>query len=252
MVLLAGIAVPLTQSGGISLLPPQRQLLATDPTRSGGISWLSPKRQLLATEGLASASQGWASGAQMRTIAPLTYGNFAPPAGSPDPSMSPSDIDIGHPETWRLDPALTGLFNNTLSAGVAESGIGASGPAPTITGAVAGRIQAVCTDNQLMKRLQSGGEFWTAQTVSAVPVRLGQGEFAALERTNSLSDPIQGPGGDRSNLAAPGPPGGWCRPNSVPFTKIDPLASRAFWVPVSIVFVAVVVFLLSRGVKMPS
>ena len=159
---------------------------------------------------------------------------------------------LGQPETRDGDPTVTGLPYGTVSA--EASGVGEGDSVQTIDGAARSGIHAVCSDNQTALRLQTGGDFRPAQVPTAAPVQFPPGVFtgSSLDVANALGDPTQGPGGDRSNLAPPGPAGSWCRPLPEPFAQDNPLASRAFWTPFALLLVIVVVFLLSRGVKIPA
>jgi hypothetical protein len=217
-VLLAGIAVLPTQSGSISLLPARLQLSAIERLPRGP--------QLQATE-------------------PLLNGNFVPPAGGLQPSLTFnfSWSVAGLPEAQGSDPAVTALLNGTISASSDEFGVGsggAIGAAPTVTTATSGGIQVVC--EQLVQQLQAGGNYWNTQAISGPPA-----QFAV----NSPADPTRGPSGDPPNLSRRGPAGAWCRPPPVPFADSSPLAGRAFWTPIAVVLLGVAVFWLSRGVRLP-
>jgi hypothetical protein len=157
------------------------------------------------------------------------------------------------PETLSPDPAVTALLREAVSADAEEFGV-RGGSVPTIRGAAPWGSQWVCGDDQLAVRLQDGGQFWIAQGVRAAPVQFPPGVLTGsfLEIANSLGNPTQGPGGDRSNLPPPGPAGAWCRPVPVPFDQSSPLASRTFWLPVIVVLVGFVVFWSSRGLRMPA
>ena len=195
-----------------------------------------------------------AGGSQARAVAPTTYGNSASPLGSPDPALSFafgwSAIGL---ETRGSEQAVTALLNATLWASAEELGVGGGGREPTIGGAARAGIHAVCGDDRLAMQMQAGGEFWTAQAVTAAPAQFPPGVFtgSSIESANPLSDPLLGPSGNRSNLPALGGAGAWCRPLPVPFGQSSPLASRAFWIPIGVLLVGFVVFWLSRGVKMP-
>ena len=219
--------------GGIAILP----------TQSGNSSLLSAEAQLRAIEGLAS-------GSQMAAIAPPLYGDFASPAGSPDPALSFAFAadELGLPQNQGSDPAVAASINHSVSPGADEIAEGRGGPGPTVRRAAPGGIHAICSADQTEVQLQGGGEFWTTQAVSATPVRFPSGVFLG----NSLvANPLAllGPTGGRSNLQLPGPAGSWCRPGPVPFSESSPLESRAFWIMVSLPLVAGFVFLLSRGVS---
>lgn len=216
-VLLAGIAVLPTQSGSISLLP--------------------PRLQLRAIAGLPSGPQ----------VPP--YGNFVSPAGLPNPSLSFAFgwSLAGLPETWGSDPAVTTLLSGTVSAAADEFGVAGNpiAPAPTLTAAAPGGIRVVC--EQVPEEVQAGGEYWNTQAGSGPPIQLPTRQFAE----NSLADPTRGPSGDSSNLSRQGPAGAWCRPSPVPFSDSSPLASRTLWTPIFVVLCGIIIFWLSRGVRLP-
>jgi hypothetical protein len=225
----------------------------------------------------------------MSVIAPIIYGDFSSPTAL---SRVVGANGAGPmQETQGFDPAVTAVLNGMLqqgllpgggwaeaaefglgwggagggsseigfgNAGVASNGIvvGMSGGIPTISagGALptiskAGGVHAICSDDELERRLQTGGGFWNAQR-GAAPIQFPPGVFSGGELGNPLGN--LGPQGNPSNLRRPGPAGGWCRPPTVPFSETSPLASHTFWIPTTIVFVAVLVFWLSRGIKMPS
>jgi hypothetical protein len=185
-----------------------------------------------------------------------THGNIAPielpNATSASGALGPMS------DTQGIDPAVTALLNGTLPAGAEEFGVGGAPPKPTTSGVAPEGIQGVCGDDQTATRLQAGGEFWIAQAASGAPVQFPPGVSTASSLGNAFSpsgnptDPTLGPSGDRSNLPAPGPAGAWCRPLPVPFALSSPLASRAVLIPVVVLLVGVIVFWLSRGVKMPT
>jgi len=211
--------------------------IAVLPTQSGSISLLPPRLQLRAIAGLPSGPQ----------LPP--YGNFASPAGSPNPALSFAFgwSSFGLPETWGSDPTIAALLNGTVSADTDQFGItgGATSTAATVTAAAPGGIRADC--EPVPEEVQAGS-YWNSQAVSGPPVQLAPPQFAP----NPLADPIGGPSGDRTNLSKPGPAGAWCRPPPVPFADSSPLASRVFWTPIALALFGALVFWLSRGVKLPS
>lgn len=144
-------------------------------------------------------------------------------------------------------------------AEVATGGVvaGLNGGVPTISGAgglatisTAEGIQPLCGDSQMTEQLQASGQFWNAQAVSATPVQFPQGTFTGIDLQNPLGD--LGPSGNPSNLSPQGPGGGWCRPPPGPFSQSSPLESRLVWVGTVSALVGVLVFWLSRGMKMPT
>ena len=216
-VLLAAVAVLPTQSGSISLLPPRLQLRAI---------------------------AGSSSGLQLPP-----FGNFVPPSGLPDPALAFAfrSRSMGVPRTWGSDPSMAARLNFNVSVDDNEFGLDQdrADALPTIGMAVPGGIQAVC--EQAPQELQAGAEFGNTRAGSGWPVQFPLHQFAP----NALSDPTQGPSGDPSNVAAPGPAGAWCRAPSLPFVDSSPLASRVFWTPIAFVLFVITVFWLSRGFKLP-
>jgi hypothetical protein len=193
-------------------------------------------------------------------ISPTSYGSIAPPIETPDAALQSAFgfSTVGTmSETQGIDPGVAGLVNGIISDSTDVSGIGTSGQVPSVSQATPGGTQAGCGDDQTATLLQAGGEFWNSQAVSATPAQIPQGvlSVSALAKMNSAggnpSDATLGPSGDRSNLPPLGPAGGWCRPQPVPFSKSSPLASRAVLIPFAILLLGVVVFWLSRGMKMP-
>jgi hypothetical protein len=219
-VLLAGIAVLPTQSGSISLLPPRLQQRAIN---------------------------GLSNGSLLPPLPP--YGNFVPPSGLPDPSLSFafSRRSTGVPQTWGSDPGMATLLDFNLSVDDGDFGVGGGSPdaTPLIASSVPEGIEVVC--EQTSQELQAGREFWNTEAGSGPPVDLPLREFAP----NSLADPARGPSGDPSNLTQPGPVGAWCRARPLPFAASSPLASRVFWTPVAFVLFVITVFWLSRGFRLP-
>ena len=221
-------------------LPPATVLLAAVsvlPTQSGSISLLPPQLQLRAIAGSSSGLQ----------LAP--YGNFAPPSGLADPALAFAfrSRSMGVPRRWGSDPNMTALVNFNVSAEDNEFGLDQdrADALSAIGVAAPGVIQVVC--EQAPQELQVGAEFGNTQAGSGWPVQFPLRQFAP----NRLSDPTQGPGGDPSNVAAPGPAGAWCRAPSLPFVDSSPLASRVFWTPVIFVLFVITVFWLSRGFRLP-
>jgi hypothetical protein len=215
----------------------------------GALKRLLPSLQLSTIEELAGGSQA-------RAISPTALGTAASPIGSPDLALSVAFgwSSIGMLQTQGLEPAAYRVLIGTGSTDTETLGLGDDSSVPTTDGAASSGIHAVCRNNQTAMRLQAGGYFRPAQVSTAAPVQFPLGVFTGTSRnvSNSLGDPIDGPSGDRTNLPPPGPVGAWCLPAPVPFSQSSPLASRAFWTPFALVFVGVVVFLLSRGVKIPA
>jgi len=248
-VLLTGIAFLLCQPGSAAELSSGLQARGANGLEDGALKRLLPSLQLSTIEELAGGSQA-------REISPSGFGTSVSTIGSPDPAMSVAFgwSETGLLRTQGLEPAAYGLIIGTGSTDAETLGLGEDSSAPTADGAAPSGIHAACGDNQTAKRLQAGGDFRPTQIPTAAPVQLPPGVFtgSSLNITKSLGDPIDGPSGDRANLSPPGPAGAWCLPAPVPFSQSSPLASRAFWTPFALVFVGFVVFLLSRGVKIPA
>ena len=218
-VLFAGIASLPTQSGSISLLPPGEQLRAIDGAQIGPI---------------------W------HEIGPMTYGNFVPPAAGLAPALTSgfSWNLAGLAEAQGSDSTIAASLNSAISDptdsfGVAES----AGSSSTMTAMPTMRA-APTMCNQLPQQLQAFTQYWNNYSIGGPPVRFAE---------NVSTDPLRGPSGDPANLASPGAPGAWCPPSALPFAPdSSPLANRAFWTPVAFLLSGLLVFLLSRGFKLPN
>lgn len=119
-------------------------------------------------------------------------------------------------------------------------------------GASPENLQTVC-DSQIPAQFQSGGEFWSTQGTSAIPVQVSspQFSFAAYGNVAGPGQTDLGPFGTPSNLAAPGPEIAWCQAPPVPFYMSSPLARRAFWTPFALLLVGIAVLWSSRGIRLP-
>ena len=217
----------------------------------------------------------------MSVIAPTVYSDFRSPVGLSYQALSPSIGSGVRPmsETEGVDPAVTTMFDATLNVGLlpgassaganTEFGVGSNGAAidsnaavstiptisgaggmPTISGAGGipnisgiGGTQPVCSDDQLARGLEAGGKYWNVQGLRAKPEHFLPGMATSLGGL--------GRSGNQSNVAQPGPAGGWCRPAPEPFWRSSPLESRFLWIGAAALLVGVVVFWLSRGIKLP-
>lgn len=279
--LLAGIAIQPPQFGSVSLSSPGLQprgiegLLRQAQPRATLDGIFAPPAalpglQLRGIEGLLwdSELRAFAELPWKTQLGAAPFGDFGLPgangftigggeapgaaaAGWPNPSSSLvfGQGAIGSTEMQGFGSTISRLVDG--SAGTDEFGVG-RGPVPRARGAALGSIQIMC-DAQLPAQLQVGGEFWSAQAVSAAPVQFPPREFTGnlLANPDSLGDPTLGPSGDRSNLSPPGPAGAWCRPPPVPFAYSSPLAGRVFWTPFALILAAMAVLWLSRGVRLP-
>jgi hypothetical protein len=135
----------------------------------------------------------------------------------------------------------------TVSGAGGMPTFGGAGGIPNISGA--GGTQPVCGDDQLARGLEAGGKYWNVQGVRAKPEQFLPGMSAGI----GLGNPVGALGRSRnqSNVDQPGPAGGWCRPGPEPFWRSSPLASPFLWTGVAALLVSVVVFWLSRGIKIP-
>jgi len=279
--LLAGIIVLPTPTQSASSSPGGSPSAASPNAVGGNALRRVPQTQVF--DPAAAQLSSWWSYNAMSVIAPIIYGDFQSPLQL---SFSFGSSGVAPmPESEGLDPAVSAVLDSMLEPGLlpgggsaetAAFGVGSTGigwsseglgwsgaglglssavPTNSIVGAIpiistAEGFQPVCSNDQLERQLQAGGEFWNVQGMNAAPVQFPSGVFTGpVEVGNPLG--ALGPSGNPSNVAAPGPAGGWCRPAPAPFFESSPLASHSFWIPVIILFVGVVVFWLSRGMKMP-
>jgi hypothetical protein len=153
----------------------------------------------------------------------------APDADAAPPSANGSDFSAGVP---------------TASGDVSDPAIDAGGIEPT------------CVEDEVADKLQAGGEYWNSQGAGVGGARLAPAQFplGVFMRPVMLANPLGdlGPTGDRTNLVAPGPAGGWCRPGREPFSLSSPLEDDLLWIAFSIVFGALLVAWLSRGARLPA
>jgi hypothetical protein len=249
IVLLTAIAVLPCRPASAAELSSGPQARGTEGMRDGALKRLVPSLQLSTIDELAGGSQA-------REISPTDLSTAVSPIGSPGSELSVAFgwSAVGMLQTQGLEPAAYRQLIGTGSVGAETFGLGDDGLVPTSDGADPSGIRPVCNNNKTAMRLQAGGDFRPAQIPSAAPVQFPRGVFigSSLDVTNSQDDPIDGPSGDRANLPPPGPAGAWCLPAPVPFSQSSPLASRAFWTPFILAFGGIVVFVLSRGVKIPA
>jgi hypothetical protein len=208
----------------------------------------------------------------MSVIAPMIFGDFLPPSAL----SSSFGLSAVAPmaQTQGVDPSVSTLLNTTVQPGllpgdsqgeaeqtaVPSSGTAVLGSSGSIVGlngniistpgtlpiiSAAGGIVSVCTESAEASELQVGGEYWNGQAVGTSPVQFPTGVFTGGDPANPLGD--LGPTGDPTNISGPGPAGSWCRPGAPPFST-----SRIFWIMIIVMLVALAVFWLSRGFKMPS
>jgi len=149
----------------------------------------------------------------------------------------------GLPQEQGSDGFISGTINNALldSDGEAVAETKPAGFLPRVAAAPDGVAQNGC--EQLPGQIRSGAEYWNGRAIGRLP---------AISPASVSGDPVEGPAGDPSNLLTNARAGGWCRPRPVAFASSSPLASRAFWLPAAILLTGVSLFLLSRGVRLPS
>jgi hypothetical protein len=145
----------------------------------------------------------------------------------------------GPPWMKGSNPARTELVEGVVSADEDKFRVGA-GLAPRSEEVAAENINIVC-GGRLARRLQAGGEFWSAQAISGVPMQFPTGEFGGnlVGSTSSVGNSgflVVGDG--RANVAQPGSAGSWCRPPPTLFFKTSPLARIVFWVPIAVLVTA--------------
>jgi hypothetical protein len=223
----------------------------------------------------------------MSVIAPAIFGDFQSPGAV---SFTPQWSGIML-QGAGFDPAVSTMLNGvaqqdllpTGGALIAEEfGVGSSADAstasdvpqtssngadfgatvPTVTGDLgdptieAGGIEPICTEDEVASKLQAGGEYWSGQGTALGGAGWAPAQFplGVFTRPVMLANPLSalGPTGDRSNLVAPGPAGGWCRPGRESFSLSSPLEDNLLWIAFSIALGALLVALLSRGARLPA
>lgn len=183
---------------------------------------------------------------QRQVLGASSYESFLPSTNQLDPFLSLKFGTSlgGQSETQGLDSAVATFVNDTVlgpdDALAPDNTLGSSGSATSFARAInsGAGVQAAC--EELAGRLQSAGKYWNGQTNSGVP---------ALLAANSMAVSA---GGNSSNLSPQGRAGAWCRPAPISFADSSPLASPAFWPTIAVVSFGIIVFWLSRGIKLPS
>jgi hypothetical protein len=184
---------------------------------------------------------------------PPHYGDYTPTMQQLEPTLwfppsatlagLPGGGLAGLPQEQGSDGLVSGTINSALldSSGQTDVAAGAAGSALSVAAAPYGAAWYGC--EQLPGQIQSVGEYWNGHAAGRLP---------AVFSASVPGDPVEGPAGDPSNLLATGRAGAWCRPRPLAFANSSPLASRTFWVPVAILLTGVSLFLLSRGLRVPS
>ena len=233
--------------------------------------------QLQVFDPAATAFSSLLSYGAMSVVAPILYGDFqSPTAVSSVPGFGgPMGLSAN------LDPAVSAMLNGTFEAALLPAGgpaeaeefsVGPSdaavdssdGAIPSIDGAsasdgIAGQTEAPsigkgllpeCTDDETARTLQAGGKFWGPQTVSDPLAYFPRGVISCVNIQDQLGD--LGPYGNRTNLSPTGPGGSWCRPGPTPFYLTSPLEEPLVWIIFSLLITGLLVFYLSRGVRLPA
>jgi hypothetical protein len=209
----------------------------------------------------------------MSVITPAIFGDFQSPVAV---SQAPQWSGI-MPQGAGFDPAISTMLNGVMqqdilpSAGALiaeEFGVGSnsdavldgdaaapsasgsefSGGVPTMAEDMRnptiepGALEPICTEDEVAGKLQAGGEFWNDPGTGLGGAKLAPAQFplGVFARPVMLASPLRGlgPNGDRSNLVAPGPAGGWCRPGREPFSLSSPIEDDLLWIALSIVLCA--------------
>jgi hypothetical protein len=221
----------------------------------------------------------------MSVIAPAIFGDFQSPAAV-SLTAQWSGIML---QGAGFDAAVSTMLNGVVQRGLLptagaliaeeydigsspdpDSNAGAAPPSPsgsefsdnvlTVTGDVsdptmeAGGIEPICADDEVADKLQAGGDYWQGASVGGARSAPAQFPLGVFTRPVMLANPLGGlgPSGDRSNLVAPGPAGGWCRPGRESFSLSSPLENDLLWIAFSIVLGAVLVAWMSRGARLPA
>jgi hypothetical protein len=184
---------------------------------------------------------------------PAHYGDYAPTTQQVEPILwFPPNATLAGlwggglaalPQEQGSDGFISGTIYNALldSDGEAVAETNPARSAPRVAAAPDGVAQNGC--EQLPGQIQSGAQYWNGRATSRLP---------AVSPASVSGDPVEGSASDPSNLLTKARAGAWCRSRPVAFANSSPLASRAFWLPAAILLTGVSLFLLSRGVRLPS
>jgi hypothetical protein len=181
------------------------------------------------------------------------YGDYTPTTQQVEPILRfppnatlaglPGGALAGLPQEQGSDGFISRTINNALleSDGEAVAETNPAGSARRVGAAPDSVAQNGC--EQLPGQIRSGAEYWNGRAIGRLP---------AVSPSSVTGDRVEGAAADPSNLLTKARAGAWCRPRAVPFANSSPLASRAFWLPAAILLTGVSLFLLSRGVRLPS
>jgi hypothetical protein len=214
----------------------------------------------------------------MSVVAPYLFGDFQSPTSL---TFSGGGSGMGAmPQIAGLDPAVSAMLNGILQNGLLPAGgsaaaetfdvgsgendgavsfgaVASGGEAPVWQGPgtlpdvdTASGIQPTCEDSESADKLQAGGEYWDRHQGSAAPVQVPRGVFTHIE----VGDPLGGlgPQGNPTNLPRPGAAGSWCRPGLTPFYMSSPLENVLVQIGLGAALIALLVFWLSRGIRLPA
>ena len=223
----------------------------------------------------------------MSLITPAVFGDFQSPVVV---SQAPQLSGV-MPEGAGFDPAVSTMLNNVVqqdilptagaltatefgiasNADAASGGYAAASPAkgsgfsdnvPIInrdmSGPMIGRgaVEPICSEDEVAGKLEAGGEFWNDAGAGLGGARFAPAQFprGVFARPVVLASPLPGlgPNGERSNLVAPSPAGGWCHAGREAHFLSSPIEDDLPWIALSIVLGALVVMWMSRGARLPA
>jgi hypothetical protein len=214
----------------------------------------------------------------MSVVAPFLFGDFQSPTNL---RFSGAGSGMGvMPQIAGFDPAVSAMLNGILQNGLLPAGglaaaetfgvrsgenygaasfgaVDSGGETPDwrAPGAlpdvnVASGIRPTCEDSEIADKLRAGGEYWDQHQGSAALVQVPPGVFTHIEIGNPLEG--LGPRGNRTNLPPPGAAGSWCRPGLTPFYMTSPLENVFVQIGLGAALVGLLVFWLSRGIRLPA
>jgi hypothetical protein len=210
----------------------------------------------------------------MSVVAPFLFGDFQSPTSL---TFSGGGSGIGMmPQIAGFDPAVSAMLDGILQNGLLPAGgsaaaetfgigsgenhgaasfgaVESSGEAPDWTPpdvSAASGIRPTCEDSEIADKLQAGGEYWAHHQANVAPVQVPPGVFTHIEIGSPLGG--LGPRGNPTNLPQPGAAGSWCRPGLTPFYMSSPLENVLVQIGFGAALVGLLVFWLSRGIRLPA
>jgi hypothetical protein len=176
---------------------------------------------------------------QRQAVGAPSPSGFLPSTNEPDRSRSLqlNTSVAGQSEAQGLDAVVVEFINGTVLGPDNALGFGGSATSFAATIMSGSGVRAACTEPA--GQFQVPAKYWNSQTVSGMPRLLAANSIAVSA------------GGNSSNRSPENRAGAWCRAAPVPFAESSPLESRAFWQPIAVVSLGIVVFWLSRGVRLP-